>query len=111
MSYYKYQIKIDNGQYYFALYPNNNNKIPVIKSNGYNSYEDALKAKENFATLVSIRRETAFRIEKISVSRYCLTFTHENIIVRRIEKSRTICREVVMRIVKNIHAPLVILED
>lgn len=41
MSYYKYFIRVLDGQYYFGLYPNNNNKQAIAVSGNYSSFEDA----------------------------------------------------------------------
>ena len=37
--YYKYIINIENGKYWFGLYPNNNNKQPLLESCVFDSLD------------------------------------------------------------------------
>ena len=106
MSHYKYYITLDDGKWKFGLYPNNNNSFYVISSNRFETYNECLQARLDFITQVSLRRENAFRIEKIGTSKYLLVFHYDNIEITHIEKNTTLCRKKMERIIKNINAPL-----
>ncbi len=70
------------------------------------SYQEALDALEEFQNKVVTLGAKAFKIEKINVSKYKISFVYENIVVEYVLSNTYLCKKKVERIIKNINAPL-----
>lgn len=56
MGNYKFQIKKENGRYFFALFPNNNNNQEIGRSEQYENYNVCKKALEDFKSWVKMQK-------------------------------------------------------
>lgn len=106
MSHYKYYITLEQNGWKFGLYPNNSNRQWVIISNGFTTYQEAKAAMGAFQNKVVVLGKNAFKVEKLDVGRYKLSFINERIDVSYILKNRTLYQKKMERIIKNINAPL-----
>ena len=92
MGYYKYFIRFHEGQYYFGLYPNNNNTQAIAISGDYPSYEDAKEGiymlkqmlQSSPDSFLSYKGEDGYYFE-LKPNKYDLVFRRELALTHRYE--------------------------
>lgn len=68
MGRYKYYIETENGQFYFGLFPNNQNSYPMGRSGLYSSRQEAERALDSFKNLLHRSNDIVGLFDVVKVS-------------------------------------------